>query len=136
MEKSITSKLKEVFIPSLLTGGISVGIYLGLYNGSMFAPIPFGGLDIPASLAVALSTTAGNMIGEIGSEFILPYIPGNSYSGAEGMILKPALSGLANYLVMRTAVSDQVSMLPSLVTGAGGSIAANYIYENMVPKVE
>lgn len=125
----ILDTVKKVFVPSIFTGIGSIGIYYLLVDSDLGVQIPLGSMSLPAWAVVGGSATVGNMIGEVASEVITPMIAGKgSYQKYEDAILPPVLSGLGTYLVFKMFVSDQTSLVNSILIGAGGSVAGKYIY--------
>lgn len=132
MEKSIMEKLKEVFIPSLVAGGIGIGLYYALESNSFSESVPLNllNIEVPAYAVVGGAITLGNMGGEILTEVVTPMITQNrNLERYEEMVIPPALSSLATYGAIKLLLNtESPQMVPLVAIGAGSSIAGNFIY--------
>ncbi len=125
--RSIAQKIKDELIPSLASGAIGVlasSFFLGI---DMKMQIPFGSMSVPAWVAIGGTLTAADMIAYASHDYVLEYIPMiQSFATVENKLLAPVLSGAATYLVLREAVSTDVSLINTFLLGAGSSIAGKY----------
>lgn len=134
--QSVVDKLKETFIPSILTGAIGAGAYYFMYNqpGMMSMKVPFGPIELNPIFAVAGSAMVGNLVGETATHFILPYVQSYGTVAHEELIVPPVLSGISTYLAARFMVSENAEILPTFLIGGGSSVASKYIYGMIEPK--
>jgi hypothetical protein len=130
---SVTNKLKNDFVPSLVAGGLSVLAYTTLMGHSLSENIEIMGTLLPAWVLVGGITVASDYAGSALEDVVLPLIPNNSnLVGMESALLKPTLSGLAFYGFSRAAFSGDTPFLPSFGLGVGSVIGAEYLNDNFL----
>lgn len=135
---TVVEKLKEVFVPSLITGAAAAGI-LYVVNGSA-ASTEINFLSMPVSGAVMIGGSAfvGNMVGEILTTTVLPYAEkgmSKDFMKTEELVVPPALAGLSTYGAVRFLTNlDNVPLLNVGLIGAGSSVVGNYIYNKYESK--
>lgn len=130
MNNSLTDKIKESVIPSVITGAIGAGVYYFMYNipGMENIKVPFGPLELSPIMAIGAASGLGNLVGETATHFVLPHIQSMGLVQKEEFIVPPILSGVSTYLVSRFMVSENAELLPTFLIGAGSSAGAKYVY--------
>ena len=125
---NVVKTLEQNLMQSLVAGAIGTGITLLMYPDAMGASIPVMNFELPVPIVTGLSVAAGNLGGEILSEYVLPHIPQNEmYAGYEKKIVPPVMSGLATYGIARI-LTGQADLQASMIIGGGASAVGGYVY--------
>ena len=123
----IFMKIKEDVVPSLFSAGASLILYNFVFGQSVTDSIPFAGRLVPAWAVVGGSVFASQLAGNVLENNVLTMIPDNSYAQLEGMLVKPALAGLAFYGISYLAISNETSFIDTFGIGVGSVLAGEYV---------
>lgn len=135
MSSGLVEKIREVAQPSIISGIVAAGGAVYIFGLDSSQPIPFFGLGEVNSLIAIGGTVAGSvMISEILHDTVLPMIPHNKWVNAENRFLAPILAGGSTYLLLKSGVSEDTSMLNAFALGGGSSIAGRYISDSFLNK--
>ncbi len=136
MSGHLVEKLREVAQPSIISGIVAAGGAVYLYGVDSSQKIPFFGLGEVNSLLAIGGTVAGSvMVSEVLHDTVLPMIPDNKYINAENRLLAPILAGGSTYLLLRTGVSEDTSIVNALILGGGSAIAGKYISNSIMNRM-
>lgn len=133
--ENIKQKLRNVFVPSLLTGIISAGAFYVMAGDQFSISVPTMIGNIPAWSIVSGGATLGNMIGEVANEFVAPYLPHQVQSIEP--VLPPAMAAMGTGLVFKGLAGVPMTSVPLTTYGsiALASVAGNYLNEHYVKKM-
>jgi len=127
---STTSKVIDTLYSPVVAGLIAWGIgpmIVGV-NRNDIVPVAF---NWSTATTIGAATAVGTGAGTILKDWILPSIPGNSmFATNQGLILTPALSGLATGLILLpTSDGSNTGMLfgKAFLTGALSTAGADYL---------
>ena len=130
--RTVMEKIKDELIPSLASGAVGAiasSFFLGV---DLTMKLNVANMNLPAWAAIGGTITAADMIAYFSKDFVLEKIPVlKNYGGLEEMILPPALTGAATFMLFKTAISSDVSLTNSLLLGGGSSIAGRYAAETL-----
>lgn len=129
IQLSTTQRLKNAMLPSLLSGAIGGAVYYFMYNTPEMGAIkvPFGPIELTPFMAVGGAVAAGTLVGELSTQFVLPWVQGSGYQAMEEFAIPPALAGVGSVAAMKLLIGGD-EMLPIFLLGAGSSVGAKYIY--------
>ena len=92
--------------------------------------VPMFGYAIPSTVAVGAAAASASLVSGVLFNYAVPHLPNNMRTAeAEKLLLKPVISGMANYGVLRATVSTNdsdrgVDFLPAFGTGAVAELLA------------
>lgn len=123
-------KLKEIFVPSLLSSAVSLGIYHFYLGEDLTDTAPLLSVMVPAYVAVGVSALTGSIAGEFLSDIIIPKIPIIERLGSlQEAIVPPTITGLSTYGSIMLLVDSNASFGNSFLLGAGSSAISKYAYK-------
>lgn len=134
---STESKLIDTFavpVGAGLIAGVSFPLIYNVPYSSKFTTGMLKGYNV--SVATGLTVTGGSLVGHVAKDWILPYIPNNSFfAEAEGMMLTPVLTGTASALILNSATDGSASSIAkNFLLGAVSEIGSDYINRTFLSK--
>ena len=107
--------------------GVAAAIGSVMLNGT--GVVPMFGYAIPSTVAVGLTAASASLASGVLFNYAIPHLPGNMRTAeAEKLLVKPVISGLANYGMLKATVPDTtqtgVDFLPAFGTGAVAELVA------------
>ncbi len=112
-----------------IIGAVATPYVYSLPFNSQFAGGMLGGFNVP--LGVGLSVFGSALIGQTAKNWVLPYIPHNSYfAESQGRMLTPVLAGVANMALLGIGASNDGSMMlhgKNFLVGAGSVVGGQYL---------
>lgn len=123
-------KLSEIFVPSLLSTAVGLGIYKFVLGENLSESAPFLNMEIPAYAAVGGSIFAGAVTGEFLSDIVIPKIPKiNALGSVQEFALPPLITGLSTYGSIYVLMSKNASLSNAILVGASANIGGKYAYD-------
>lgn len=130
--RSVMQKLTNEFGTSLLSAGISVVASSFLLGVDLTTNVNLFGMNIPMYGAIGLVVGGSDAIAKISHDYVIENIGFmQNIANIEGRLIPPILSGTASYILFYTTISSDVSLINSVLLGAGSTISAEYIM-NMI----
>lgn len=127
-------KLAQTLAKPLMCGAAGAALSYAVAEGAN--PVLIAGKILPGWVVVGGTVAVASYAGEIGKNYILPYLQGGSLAQLEGSVLEPALTGVATYgafYLMDQA--DSSTFVTQFLLGAGSNVAGDYAYTNWVQKM-
>ncbi len=122
-------KIKEVFVPSLLSATASVLIYKFILKDDLDIDIDFLGMSMPSYAVIGAVSLGGNILGEFISDVAIPAIPKvQAIESIQEKITVPLINGLTTYGLMYGLVSEYTYMKEAVAVSAVGSVVGKYAY--------
>lgn len=135
-DKSIKQRLKEEAVPSLASGVIGAVASNMIMGVDYTQQLPFMGMNVPAYLVIGGTVAGSVMASELLHDYVLENIPMiNAYADAESRILAPVMAGGFTYLLFRTQVSAETSLMNSALLGAGSAVAGKYVGNTLLNRM-
>jgi hypothetical protein len=129
--RSFLQKMQDDLVPSLFSGAIGVAGAHFLMGVDLSNNISVFNISLPSYVAIGGTIALSDALAYASHDFILENIPSiQSIATYENRLLAPVLSGLATYGLFRLGVSENASILNSVVLGAGSTIAGKYLYNS------
>lgn len=122
---SVITKLRDVFVPSLVASATSVVLYKYYLGEDLKEEIPIISVPMPAYVTVGVASFAGSVAGQTISEILEPKLP-NVLGNLQGMIIPPVVDGFTTYGAMVLLVHQHTSFKNSFTLGVGGSIVGQW----------
>lgn len=123
-------KLMDEAIPSLVAGGLGIGISSFVLGVDISMNIPIMGMQLPMWGAIGGIIATSNAVAYASHDWVLEKIPSiQSIATYENRLLAPVLGGLGTYALFRVGVSSDVSLINSALLGAGSSVAGKYLWD-------
>lgn len=130
--RTIMEKVKDDFIPSVVSGAIGVLGASFILGVDLSQNLNIFNMQIPAWAAIGGVIAGSDLISYASHDFVLEKIPVLQQSGwmtYENKFLAPILSGAGCYVLFRTTISSDVSLVNSFLLGGGSSIVGRYGYD-------
>lgn len=128
--RSFIEKAKDEIIPSLFAGGLGVLGASFILGVDLSTQLSVMGMSVPAWGAIGGIIAVSDIIAYAGHDFVLEKIPSlQGFATYENMFLAPVLSGVGCYTLFRTSISSDVSIVNSMLLGAGSSITGKYAFD-------
>lgn len=128
--RSIIEKLKDEAVPSLVAGGIGTIASSFLLGVDVSQNVQIMGINMPLYAAITLVIGGSDFAGKALHDTILEKIPAiQSIANYENRLATPLISGVSAYALFYTTISSDVSLINSLLLGAGSTITGQYIYD-------
>lgn len=125
--RTISEKLKDEFVPALISGGIAVLGSSFILGVDLNLDISVANMNLPIWVAVGGTVAGADLLAYASHDYILEKIPTlQSISTYENKIGAPVITGLATYGLFKMGISSDVSLTNSFLLGAGSSIAGRY----------
>ena len=126
-------KVKSELVPSLISGGLAVGIYSMILQEPINRTIAFAGLDVPVYVAVGSTSMISHLVGTGLEDFVLKRLPQSpSLEKIEAVLVKPSIGGLAMYGMGKLAISPYTPFLPAFTLGAASIMGGDYLSKGVV----
>jgi len=121
-------KIKEIILPSVLTGVFATSAYKFILKEDISEPINFLSYSTPAYIGITATVGLAAMASEFIEEIIVPHIPKlNNYQHIQDMIVPPTITGVTTYGAIKLINGADPSFKEAFLLGAGSNIAAKYI---------
>ena len=91
---------------------------------------------VPGWALITVVVTASDFIGTFSKDWVLPYVTSSNSTTQhlEDMLLMPALSGVASWIILDPVLGAGKSAIASILVGAVSSWGADYLYKNIYGK--
>lgn len=124
---NVYDKIKQDLVPATLSAASGIVFYKFLLEQDLTDTYGFFGMNVPAWALIGSTIFVSSLVGNVLQNNVLPLIPGNALAGYEGMIVKPAISGLATYGIIYVGESADASFGSLFLLGAGSVFAGDYL---------
>lgn len=122
-------KLIDTFVPPAIVAATAIAGSMML-NG--VGVVPMFGYAVPSSVAVGVTAGGSSLVSGVLFNYAVPHLPHNLRSAeAEKLLLKPVITGLSNYAVLKACVPETtgangqrggVDFMPNFLTGVGAEL--------------
>lgn len=129
--RTILEKAKDDIVPALVSGGIGILGASFLLGVDMSMNLNVLGMNMPAYAAIGGVIAASDIAGAALHDFVLEKIPMLQSSGIatyENRLATPIIAGVSTYALFASTISKDVSIMNSMLLGAGSTIAGQYTY--------
>lgn len=124
------SKMSETSMVPIFSGATAYAIGMAMYPEDAFDLPAVGTVSAPVGLAVA--SGVGAAIGQVGGNYILPYIPRiGGYANVEKRIAAPLASGAATWGIAKLG-GNQRAGSNLFVIGAASDLVGQYAYDTLM----
>lgn len=134
---SLVEKIKEQLTPALLTGAISIVGANMLLNVDLSSNYPLFGYSVPSWAAIGGISTSSFLVAELSHDFVFSNLPNElkgSWMTYESRMLPIALSAVGEYALFKFGVSNDISLVNSLLLGGGSALAGKYASDTFFMK--
>lgn len=130
-------RLVTNFTKPLVVGILTYFLSMVVFPNSRYnVRLPFSVGTVSFATYMGLLGSVSSFGTQTVSNWILPYIPGNSsYANVEQALLEPGVNGALNVLVtymLYPGLYNDIGALKLFGTGLGAELGGDYIYKNFV----
>jgi len=129
--RTFTQKLTDEIIPSAISGGIGILGASMIMGVDLSITLPILSYNLPAWASIGIVIAGADVIAYMSHDMIIEKIPQlQAWSTVENKLLAPVLSGIGTYALLAGGVQPGVSIMNSVLLGAGSSVAGRYLYDS------
>lgn len=129
--RTVMEKIKDDFLPSLVSGGVGILGAKYLLGVDINMTLNVMNMNVPAWAAIGGVIAASDIAGYVLHDAILekiPYLQSSGIATYENRLATPMIAGVSTYALFLTTVSKDVSLLNSILLGAGATVSGQYLY--------
>lgn len=125
----MSTKLSKTFVKPLVVGSIAA---LGMHFAYGSSSIEVMGVNVNSDILIFATSAGANYVGEIGGNYILDKIPGNSsMADTEKRLATPLVAAAANAALLwgLGVTEDSTDLLKAAALGAGATLIGDQVYD-------
>lgn len=128
--RTLLEKLKDESIPSMVAGGLGTIASSFLLGVDISQNVKIFNVSMPLYVAITGTIAGADFIAKASHDYVLEKLPAlQSIATYENRLATPLISGVSTYALFYTVLSPDVSMVNSMLLGAGSTIAGQYAYD-------